>query len=636
MADVDSIISNAGSNARDILGEAKSALLRGVTAASTTTTVNSVETREFTSIGTGNTIEFDIPDFDGQYEAPKNNTSEPEYETAEISQPAQFPNPEPINTSGLFSHTAPSNSSGSFRGVAPDLNIAEIADAIDAVPVPTLKEHEAPTLTPIEIGVAPEVTLPEFNPSVALTPIEDAPDLCDKFQRQYDAALPAMRGFVDDVVSGWVAEYAPDLRHNMLLLRDKLEQGMQSGHALSEEFETALYNRARTRADDERTRVQTEIESGVAKRGFSLPPSVVTAGRVSAHQQAADNIAAQSLELAIERAKMEVQHVQFSMQLSNGVDQMLLGSALQYSQTMASVNAQAVDFARQAATFLATTHELILNKAEIEIAILSAEARVYETELKAALAVYEHFRLELETAKMQVDVDRAQVELYSKSMDAETVKVQQYVAILDGIGKRAALEKLKVDIYGEQVKAYVAKLSVVQAETDIYVATLRGDESKLQAELAKVDVYTKEVDAAATKERTNIERMRAITASNQNKAEQYRAQLGAYQSEIAAQAQSFRAETDSHKAQMATVAAQIGAQRDVYKSEYDAVVTRLQGEKLNLEAEIFNKKKQLEIYLSKTKLNTDTNVAVGQIYAGMASSALSSQNTMVSKILTED
>jgi hypothetical protein len=144
------------------------------------------------------------------------------------------------------------------------------------------------------------------------------------------------------------------------------------------------------------------------------------------------------------------------------------------------------------------------------------------------------------------------------------------------------------------------------------------------------------VDAAATKERTNIERMRAITASNQNKAEQYRAQLGAYQSEIAAQAQSFRAETDSHKAQMATVAAQIGAQRDVYKSEYDAVVTRLQGEKLNLEAEIFNKKKQLEIYLSKTKLNTDTNVAVGQIYAGMASSALSSQNTMVSKILTED
>ncbi|MCK5919402.1 MAG: hypothetical protein KAG66_00570, partial [Methylococcales bacterium] len=520
-------------------------------------------------------------------------------------------------------------------GRAPDLNIDEIANAIDAVPIPTLKEHEAPTLSEIEIGEAPEVTLPEFNPSVTFTPIEDPPDLCDKFQHQYDTALPAIQGFIDDTVNGWMTEYAPNLRHNMSLLQDKLELGMQSGHALSDEFETALYTRARTRADDERERVQTEIESGAAKRGFTLPPGVVNAGRVAAHQNAADNIAAQAMELAIERAKMEVQHVQFSMQLANGVHQMLISSALQYAQTMVTVNGQAIEYATQAATLLATAHELLLKKAEIDIAILSAEARVYETELKAALAVYERFRLELETAKMQTEVDLAQVTLYSKAMDAETVKVQQYVAILDGIGKRAELEKLKVDIYGEQVKSYVATLSGVKAETDIYVASLKGDESKLRAELAKVDVYAKQVDAAATQERTNIERMRAVSATNQVKADQYKAQLAGYQSEVQAEAQSFRAETDSHSARMSTVVAQIQSQRDVYKSEYDAVIAGLEVEKVNLETEIFNKKTQLEIYLSKTKLKTDTNVAVGQIYSGMASAALSSQNTMVSKILTE-
>lgn len=634
MADVDSIISQAGSNARELLSGAESALQRGVTSASTTTTINRIEEREFGPIDT-RTIDIEIPLFTGTYEKPENKAEVPEYDTVDKTIPVSFPPPVELELGDFFNQIAPTNHAGAFQGSEPDLNIGEITDAINAVPIPTLNEHEAPTLSKVEIGEVPEVTLPEFNSSVTLTPVGDAPNLCDKFQHQYDTVLPAMQGFIDDTVNGWMAEYAPDLRHNMSVLRDKLEQGMQSGHALSEEFETALYNRARTRADNERGRVQTEIESGVAKRGFTLPPAVLNAGRVAAHQAAADNIAAQSLELAIERAKMEVQHTQFSMQLAQGVDQMLISSALQYAQTMVSVNGQALEYATQAATLLATTHELLLKKAEIDIAILSAEARVYETELKAALAVYERFRLELETAKMQTEVDLAQVTLYSKAMDAETIKVQQYVAILDGIGKRAELEKLKVDIYGEQVKAYVATLSGVKAETDIYIAALRGDESKVKAELAKVDVYAKQVDAAATQERANIERMKATAATNQSKAEQYKAQLAGYQSEVHAEAQSFSAETKSHQAQLTTVSAQIQSQRDVYKSEYDAVITGLEAEKLNLEAQIFNKKTQLEIFLSKTKLKTDTNVAVGQIYSSMASAALSSQNTMVSKILTE-
>jgi hypothetical protein len=256
-------------------------------------------------------MRFDAPEFRGDYVAPTFEGEAPQYDTPDRITDAEFPEFKGINLEGLFDAPKPDFSNvGDFEGLPPELDLDEITEALNKVPVPTLTDIPEPTLSEVEIGTPPEVVLPEFNPTVVMNELEEAPDLCAKYVAQYEAALPAMRGFIEDTVQGWMNQYAPNLAGNLATLEGKLIEGMESGNALSEEFETALYNRARTRADDERGRVQTELENGVAKRGFTLPPSVLTAGRVAAHQNAADNIAAQSIELAIERAKMEVQHVQ--------------------------------------------------------------------------------------------------------------------------------------------------------------------------------------------------------------------------------------------------------------------------------------------------------------------------------------
>ncbi|MCK5919401.1 MAG: hypothetical protein KAG66_00565, partial [Methylococcales bacterium] len=88
MADVDSIISQAGSNARDLLAGAESALQRGVSAAGTTATINRIEPREFDPVET-RPIEVEIPEFSGTFEKPENSAETPEYE--------EVPNDKPID-----------------------------------------------------------------------------------------------------------------------------------------------------------------------------------------------------------------------------------------------------------------------------------------------------------------------------------------------------------------------------------------------------------------------------------------------------------------------------------------------------------------------------------------------------------
>ncbi len=635
MATVEVIIDKAGSVAERLSGQADDLLRSAVSAASASITLNPVTVGD-PGEATEQDLSFTIPEPTAQYNAPGNSSEKPVYDTlTTVSEDIEYPELDPPLLDELFNYNAPSFANlGSFNKQAPNLDTQGIEDAIDAVPVPTLTDIEEPKLSDVEVGAVPDVTLPEFAPTVTIGELAPPPDLCEKFRTQYDAALPQMRSLIDDTMAQWNAEYAPELPDSMARLEARLEEGVMTGKALSEEFEVALYERARTRAESERERMENELTDGVAKRGFSLPPGIVNAGRSRLHQATADNISAQAIELAIERAKMEIAHTEFAMQLSQGVNQMLISAAMQYAQHMLSANQQAIDFARQAAQSSAQAYELLIRKASLNIDVLKAQAMVYETELKAALSVYEQFRMTLETAKLQTDIDLAQVTLFTRKIEAQSTKIAQYAAMLDGVKTRAELEKIKAELYGEEVRAYVAMLSGVQAEVQVYSAALQGDESKMRGELAKVDIFAKEVEAVKIQESVKVERIRAAISSNQNKVSQYQASIQAYQVEVAAEVQRFRAENMTTELALKTVQTEMEVKRDVYAAEYEAISSRADIMSKQAEADIESRRTAKDLFLSRTELLADTNKSVGLIYGNMASSALSSHNTMVSRVLS--
>lgn len=630
MATVDEIIGRVTATADRTAREGKDYLREAAAAARSAFTLNPVVVAD---PGSPSEPDFDysLADFTGVFTGPIFNVNKPNYESALGIGSVAYPADISLDIGGLFKQKAPDLSIDQFDKKAPDLDIDGVANDLKAVDKPVFNEIEEPVLSAIDISDVPRVNVPGFAQSVQLKEVGDPDDLCAKFEEKYAALLPAMKDHIDGVVNGWMREYAPNLNANLAAVEVKINQGLATGQALSDEFEQALYTRARSRVEGESDRVLNELTEGVSKRGFSLPPAVLNAGRVQIHQATADNIAQQSTEIAIERAKMEIQHLQYVMQLSQSISQMMINAALQYAQTQVQVNAQAIDTARQCAAFLAQHYELLLANARLNIDVLNAEVKIFETELQSALAVFEGYRLELEAAKLKVDVDLAQVTLYTKRLDAQMTEVNKYVAILDGIMKRGELEKLKVEIFGEQVKAYIAGVSAVEAENDLYLAALKGDEAKLKGELAKVDIYEQEVNIANSKQQLKFEKIKSISAINTDKREQYLAFIRKYLAELNAEESRFGSEVAIHKLELADIETELRVKREVYGAEFDAIVSRANIAALQAEADMNSRNTAAELFIKRSDLISKTSVSVGTIYSNMAAALYSAQNTMVSQ-----
>jgi len=535
-------------------------------------------------------LDLDIPDFEGSI--PDVDTTGLFTQTAPDSTVEEFAGEiPPIDTDGLFLQPVPNYEVDEFTGEVPSIDLDDIRDQFDSIDSPDVITHEPPPLSDITIKPAPEVTLPEFDPVYELPVIADPQDYAAMYATSYRDVLPEMKGFLDRTVDTWIAEYAPEFKTNLAALEAKIATDMQGGRGLSDEFEAQLYTRARTRIEGERVRNEQQLMDGMTKRGFVLPAGAVSAGLQNIHQATSDALAQQATEIAIERAKMELQHLQFVMQMSKGVQEFLLGSALQYANTIANLNGQALQYSKEFATLAAESYNQTLERAKLFLEVYKTEAAVYETELKASLAQIDIYKLELEAEKLKVEVDANRVKLYSELVATETQKVTQYVARIDAVAKRAEFEKLQLELFKSQVEAYIATTQAKEIEYKIYVAALNGDKTKLEAELSKLEVVDKELNIyKANLEAKELESRLYTAAINGDKAklegelaklkvsevevELYKAILAGKDSAT----QLFRAAIELDKAKLEGEVAKL----EVYGKEVDAHKLLLQSKELEL------------------------------------------------------
>jgi predicted nucleic acid-binding Zn-ribbon protein len=486
---------------------------------------------------------------------------------------------------------------------------------------------DTPTPHDVTLGNVPSVVLPTFDATLDATE-PSVPDAANTFSIEYQRALPAFKDFVGSGVEEWLNTFAPNYHANMAKLEARLNRDIDGGYALSDPVEQAMFDRLRDRIDDEANANREQFLANARRSNYVLPQGAISAMLDSIDQSASDRIAASATEVTIERAKIELQHVQFVMQLMAQLAQSLQGLVVQYAGVLLQVNAQAMEFAKTLAGILMDMFNASLELYKAKMQLLSILAQVYEVQLKAALAEYDRHRLELEQAKLTVEIDAQAVSLYEAQIRAQTQRIDAYVAQLNAIRQMAETEKLKIDVFGEQVKAYTALVGAKESEFNCYKAAITGDQALVEAYATTVTAYRASVEAAGEKGRISIAQAEAVASHNKNLIAEYESELEAYKAEINAESTRFDASARAN-------AAALESYRTVLQSKIESLRLQFEQNRLDLEAAFTKFKGDLEaavtnaqMIMTGVKITADTSVTAGQISAAIAQAAVSATNTM--------
>lgn len=566
------------------------------------------------------------PTFTARYLAPTNNATLANLETLYVPTVPTFADaPTPIDTSTMFLQPVPVFDLNPFTETAPVVS-TEIA-----VPdAPELNLPAAPETYKVTMPDRPDITIPDFTPiNTDATDPGVLGNVVLKAEQVYNNSRPEMRAWLDGVVEGWMQEYAPDYAPAMAKLEAKISAGIDGGTAMSDAIEQQIFDRARDKAEAERERSEVELLEGMASRGYSLPPSAVSAGLVQIQQATAKNVAMAAAETAIARAKLEQEHAQFIMNLSSTMHMGLLGVAIQYAGQLVQINGQSLQYSQQLASSMVEEYNARLARYTAELQLAGIQTQIYEAQMKAAMADLTIYEVEMRGAELEKNMEKLNVEVFATLIKAEATKIDNYVAQLQGVTAEANLRKLSVEIYGEQVRAYVAQVGAKKAEFDVYTAAISGDEAKIRAYATQVNAFTQEVNAAKAEADIEIAHSRAVADHNKNLIEEFKAELAAFGAELDAARQSFGAESDAYKAVMEGYKVQQALKLEVLNSLYKHSALDLDAAKASLSATIQAELGVRQVAQSGIAAGGSTAVGVANAMASLAGSAAGATNTIV-------
>jgi len=534
-----------------------------------------------------------------------------------------------INTAGLFTATLPSSVMPDWNEAPPDLKVDEIYNDLVATAVPILRSVDIPKITAITLATPPALQLPEYEAVAAPEAIPAPVDYAAYMKAKYDASLPEMRAFIDDVVDGWVSKFAPEYYAQRDALNDKLLSGMEGG-VLPDQFEAALYSRARARTEEEYKAAERAIVENGEKRGFIIPPGAVTSALNKARIEGAKALSGQATEVYIERRKIEVQHLQFVLNLASSQVQAVRSLAVQYAQTGLGMIQASTVLSKELADKLITLFEHERSRHEFTLAVIKALNEQYEVKLKAALSGLEGYKLELEALKLRTDVEVKQIEGAKVQIELQQLEVQRYSAITEAISRRAAVEELKIKEYSVRAQVFETNVRARVAAFEAYRAAIDGDKAKLEGELSKLSIYEAQLKAITLQVDVQKTILDADVKTNVAKITQYSAQIDAYKTTAEIALQKFTSEAEIKRLGLDVYKTNVEANLEVYKGTLQKDIAFIQARIEAFKGSVESLSNFYRLQQGYTELDLKKTEAIASGYSNMASATLQSLNSMVS------
>ena len=537
----------------------------------------------------------------------------------------------PINNARLIPLVPPTRPDrlAEFRYAEPriktDITFPEPPDELlhPNIPVPILTDHEVP--------LKPQVRLPSFD-SVAPTLDATAPtDLDQVLATQYAAVAPSFVTAMDGYVDAMLTKRNPQYAAQMAAIEAQLTKYLQGGTGLNPTVEDAIYERARSKANAEASRVRAQAWDEAASRGFTIPNGALLSAVQTARQAGADTNAAGAREIVVMQAEMEQKNLQFAVTTSTGLRTALLSATLSYHQNLVSINGQALDYAKSVMTALIETYNTAVKAFTAKLEGYKADAVVFETKLKGAMAYIELYTAEIKALEAMISVDKARVDVYRARIETLSSLANVYRSQIDAVQGRTNLEKLKLEVFQAQVQTYSAQVQAKNAEWQGYSAAITGEEVKVRAYSAEVQAFIADVGGYTADIQAKSEVIKATTLTNQSRASQFQSQLSAYQAVVQTMGEKARTElsvaSQTLNAFQAKIQAEIGqaqVQQGYYRAASEIAISNATG---NFKAQIGQAESKRAYVQTIAQLGT----ANANIYGNLAGSAMSGMNTLVSQ-----
>lgn len=494
---------------------------------------------------------------------------------------------------------------------------------------------DAPVITARVLPTKPTTNLPGFS-SVAPTDNTVAPTNLDQsFANAYSGVAPSMITMMDGYVDAMLAKFNPRFQSAMASIEAQLARYLAGGTGLDPDVEDAIYERERDKASAEARRVSDASFSEFADRGFTIPPGALAGAIATARQAGADNLARAGREVTALAAEWEQKNLQFAVDRSADLRKTMLSSALAYHQNLTTINGQALQYAKSILESIVELYNVTVKAYATRVEGYKAEAVVYETRLKSAMAGIELYKVEIQAEEALANVDRSKVEVYKARVEALMVYANVYRARIDAVRGRADLEKLKIEVFGAQVGAFTAKVQAKNAEWQGYRSTIDGEQAKVQLFAGQVQGYLGQVQGFRALIDAKAEAARAMAATNNARAEQFKAVMSGYNTVVSARGDVARTKLENQRQRV--ISFQAESQATVANAQVRNEYYRTTGE-----ISIKNAALSIEAIYKGAELTRAFSNSIAQlhsanatIHGNLAGAALSGMNSLAVESLTE-
>lgn len=534
-----------------------------------------------------------------------------------------FPDaPADFDVSRLANIPAPNWDIPDFTTTAPSVNMDVPLPAAPSIEMPGDPGRASDSL------VAPKVTVPTFD-DVLLLPELELPELGKLFEDTVGNERDAIRPNLYEDSRTWLELYCPGYHESMAKIEERVADIMEGGNALNEEWEQEIYDRAKLRMIDEDRETREALVKEYARRGFAAPPGAVMSGLSRIQQGWNKNLAETDKSIVIKRTEMELEQLRFGMQLSINIRQFFMSALQSHIQLLQAANAQALEHAREVCNWAARMYDQRVELFRLELQRYQAEAQVYSVRLESAFAVLKQFEVEVEAEKLKLEVDRNAIALFEARIRGEQQKIELYNAQLQGARTRLESEAQKMAVFESQVRAYAARISGKEAEYNAYRAAVQGDMAKVDVYKTQVDAFTSQVRAAGTKVDAERSIAQSVAEYNRTLIDRRDSEIRRYAAEIQGEGARFGSSVEAYKAGLAKYTTDVEARLRLVNANLEREKMDLQAAIARVETNLKAQATNVEGYIRSIASQADITSASAKIIGDMASSALTTNNTIL-------
>lgn len=506
------------------------------------------------------------------------------------------------------------------------------AGEVALTPAPTLTAAE-PTMAFIPRPASLDIAPPRAAPVVRAPVIPEAPDFqlpdLPTFETLRLPAVPDIQlptfsdtapvfdiGQINEVWSFSPESYVSDLLNRV---RGRIGTMLDGGTGLPAAIERALFERSRSRLDEEGTRAIQEVHDEFGTRGFSEPNGML-ANRVARVRQDVQNRAADiNRDLTIQVHNVEIENLRFAVSQGIALETTFANLQLEEQRLLLA----AAQFQRDSAIAVLNSRISVFNA---RLQAYQTGAQVFAERIRAELAKAEVYRAQIEGERARGEINEQRVRLYAEQVRTVQTMADLYRTRVQAVQAEAETNRQIIDGYRAEVEAYGERWRAYTSEWEGYRAAVDAEGRKADVYSSLVGAFGVRVQAWDREQNARFDRERLRIAQHDQRLRTWDselrsvlAELQAEQGRITAEAQRAGAVAQLYSADASVAQAESSANDRTFelglRREEAQVNTELRAAEIRIQESV-----QLLTLLSRTR------ETLAQVMSQLSASTMSAIN----------